>query len=272
MRYHRHAMTKKLAVAIGLAVVAVVALYLYSQSLQNEVAGGQKVPVLVAADTIKPGTRVARSNLALRDVPEQYLMATSIRKGEENTIIGRRVASQIEQGQQLLWSDFELQKSSAARALSATVQKGQRAVTIPVDQSGSLAGMLRPGDHVDVLGTFARAQQEFATVTLLQNVLVLATGELRGGGEGETEPAPSSGPGNLRTFSNITLSVDPEEAELLVFAMQRGPVNVALRAQDDFETLDDVPEKNFGDIFEQKKRADFTRRHAAKKINELKPQ
>jgi pilus assembly protein CpaB len=271
MRYHRHAMTKKLAVAIGLAIVAVVALYLYSQSLQNEVAGGQKVPVLVAADTIKPGTRVARANLALREVPEQYLLSSSIRKGEENTIIGRRVAAQIEQGQQLLWSDFELQKSVAARQLSATVQRGQRALTIPVDVSGSLAGMLRPGDHVDILGTFARAQQEFATVTLLQNVLVLATGELRGGGEGESDaPAPSSGGG--RAFNNITVSVDPEEAELLVFAMQRGPVNVALRAQDDFETVDDVPEKNFGDIFEQKRRADFTRRHAAKKINELKPQ
>ena len=68
------------------------------------------------------------------------------------------------------------------------------------------------------------------------------------------------------------MSVDPEEAELLVFAMQRGPVNVALRSQDDVATFDDVPEKNFGDIFEQKRRADFVRRHAAKKIGELKAQ
>ncbi|HWE29896.1 MAG TPA: hypothetical protein VHB97_17920, partial [Polyangia bacterium] len=73
-------------------------------------------------------------------------------------------------------------------------------------------------------------------------------------------------------FNNITVSVDSEEAELLVFAMQRGPVNVALRSQDDVATFDDVPEKNFGDIFEQKRRADFVRRHAAKKIGELKAQ
>jgi hypothetical protein len=58
----------------------------------------------------------------------------------------------------------------------------------------------------------------------------------------------------------------------VVFAMQRGPVNVTLRSQDDVATFDDVPEKNFGDIFESKKRADFVRRHAAKKIGELKPQ
>ena len=55
--------------------------------------------------------------------------------------------------------------------------------------------------------------------------------------------------------------------------MQRGPVNVALRSQDDIETVDDVPDKNFGDIFEQQKRARrFARRHAAKKIEALKAQ
>jgi pilus assembly protein CpaB len=140
-------------------------------------------------------------------------------------------------------------------------------LTLAVDQSGSLAGMLRPGDHVDILGTFARAQQDYATVTILQNVLVLATGEVRGAGD--SEESFNNGP---RTFNNITVSVDPEEAELLVFATQRGPVNISLRSQDDVSTFDDVPEKNFGDIFEQKRRADFAHRHAQKKIGELKAQ
>ena len=260
-------MTKKLLVAVGLALIAMLALWLYSRSLQEEVAGGQKVTILVAGEDIPAGARLAKANLAVREVPEAYVHQSSIRKGEENQIIGRPVAEKISQGQPLLWSDFELQKSATARRLSAAVQKGQRALTLPVDQSGSLAGMLRPGDHVDILGTFARAQADYATVTLLQNVLVLATGETRGSGENE-EPT-GNGP---RTFNNITVSVDPEEAELLVFAMQRGPVNVALRSQDDVATFDDVPEKNFGDIFEQKRRADFVRRHAQKKIGELKAQ
>jgi pilus assembly protein CpaB len=268
MGYHRHAMTKKLAVAIGLALIAVLALWLYSQSLQSEVAGGQKVQVLVAADKIPQGARLARSHLAVREIPEAFVITSMIRKGEENQIIGRPVANEIPQGQPIQWNDFELQKSAAARRLSAAVQKGQRALTLPVDVSGSLAGMLRPGDHVDILGTFARAQQDYATVTLLQNVLVLATGELRGAAENEGETQN----GATRTFNNITVSVDPEEAEMLVFAMQRGPINVALRSQDDLETVDDVPEKNFGDIFEQKKRADFVRRHAKPRINELKAQ
>jgi pilus assembly protein CpaB len=261
-------MTKKLLVAFGLAVIAVVSLYLYSRSLQEEVAGGQKQTVLVAAVEIPAGTRVAKSSLAQLEVPENYLHPGSIKKGEENHIIGRPVADRIKQGQPLLWSDFELQKSATTRRLSAAVQKGQRALTLPVDVSGSLAGMLRPGDHVDILGTFARGQgTDWATVTLLQNVLVIATGDLRATAEGEVDT--SNGP---RTFSNITVSVDLEEGELLAFAMQRGPVNVLLRAQDDLETVEDVPDKNFGDIFEVQKRAAFTRRHAQKKIEALKSQ
>jgi Flp pilus assembly protein CpaB len=106
-------------------------------------------------------------------------------------------------------------------------------------------------------------------VTLLQNVLVLATGDLRGGAESDVE---ASGPGIPRSFSSVTVAVDPEEAELLVFAMSRGPVAVALRSQEDLETVEDLPDKNFGDIFESQKRAAFQRRHAAKKIEALKAQ
>jgi Flp pilus assembly protein CpaB len=128
--------------------------------------------------------------------------------------------------------------------------------------------MLRPGDHVDVLGTFARGQgTDWATVTLLQNVQVLATGELRAAAEGESDT--SSQP---KSFNNITLSVDLEEAELLAFSVQRGPINVILRAQDDLETVEDIPDKNFGDIFEVQKRAAFRSRHSQKKIEVLKSQ
>jgi len=263
-------MKKKLVIAIGLALIAVLSLWLYSRSLQEEVAGGQKVEILVAGADIPVGARVTKAMLAYREVPEAYVHQASIHKGEENQIIGRPVAEKVAQGQPLLWSDFELQKSAQSRRLAGAVQKGQRALTVPVDMSGSLAGMLRPGDHVDILGTFARAQgTDWATVTLLQNVLVLATGDLRGSGEGEDSQLGSTGP---RTFNNITVSVDLEEAELLVFAMQRGPINIALRSQEDIETAEEVPDKNFGDIFETQKRAAFARRHASKKIEALKAQ
>lgn len=261
-------MKGKLLAAVGLALIAMLSLWLYSRSLEKEVAGGQKLMVLVAAENMPAGARLTKSMLAVRDVPEAYVHQMSIRRGEENQIIGRPVAAKVAQGQPLLWSDFELQKSAATRRLSGAIHKGQRAVTLPIDNAGSLAGMLRPGDRIDIMGTFARnSGADWATVTLLQNVLVLATGDARG--EGDDPAGQLSGP---RTFTSVTVSVDLEEAELLVFALQRGPINVALRAQEDMQTVDDVPDKTFGDIFETQKRAAFARRRAQKKIEALKTQ
>jgi len=264
-------MKKKLVVAALLALIAMGSIYLYARTLQSEVVGGEKVSVLVAAREIGKLSRITKEDLAVREMPEGYMHPGSILKGERDKILKQQVSEHIAAGQQLLWSDFDVARSTTSEQLAASIPKGQRAVTIPVDISGSLAGMLRPSDHIDILGTFAKGQgADWATVTLLQNVVVLATGDLRAGRTDSEDPSLRGGP---KTFSNITLAVDLEEAELLFFAMQRGPISVALRAQGDVETVEDVPDKNFGDIFEMKKRADFVHRHAAaKKIEQLKTQ
>jgi pilus assembly protein CpaB len=255
-------MTKKLVVAFGLAAIAMASLWLYARTLRDEREGGDKVRVLAAAVEIPAKTRLTRANIAIAEIPQAWVDPRAVLEKDLNQILGQPLAVQVKQSQPLLWSDFEMQKAGASAGLATTLQKGQRAITLPVDASGSLGGMLRPGDHVDVLGTFARSQgSDWATVTLLQNVLVLATGSERGDGASSN-----------RSFSNITVAVDLEEAELLVFAMQRGPINVALRSRDDIETIDDVPDKNFGDIFETQKRTAFARRHAQKKIEALKSQ
>ncbi len=254
-------MRKRLMLAILLAAVSAISLYLYTVSLREESEGGQKVTVLVAAQDLKQGTRITTTNRAYQEIPRAYLHPGSIRKQDENIILGQPVSADIKQGQQLLLSDFDSPKTRGARRLSQQVQKGQRAMTIPVDLSGSLAGMLRPGDHVDLLGTFARGQgTDWTTVTLLQNVLVLAVGS---SSETEAEVNPN------RPFSSITVSVDLEEAELLAFAVQRGPVNIALRSSEDILTVEDVPDKNFGDVFEVQKRTAFAHRKM-RKIEALK--
>src|SRR5579859_8221843 len=141
-------MKKKLIVAVWLALISVASLYLYSRSLQNEVAGGQKVTILVAAEDIEIGQRVTKANLAQREFPEAYAHQNAVHRGDENVILGRPVTIKIQQGQPILFSDFDMPHAGGAKRLSAAVQKGQRALTVPVDMSGSLAGMLRPGDHI----------------------------------------------------------------------------------------------------------------------------
>ncbi len=260
-------MQKKILVAGALAVITIVALYLYSRTLEKEVSGGELEPVLVAATELEPGTRLTRAHLGKRMLPKQYIHPQAVRPGDADSLIDRPVGSRIQQLQPILWSDFETGRViGGGGSLSSKVPKGKRAFTFAVDTQSSHAGMLRPGDVVDLLGTFARGSNDFATVTLLQKVLVIATGDALA-----TQGGPSPSTSGPRTFNSVTVSVDLEEAELLAFAVQRGPVSVALRAPDDLEIIEDIPTKTFGDIFDTQKRVEFTRRKL-KKIEALKPQ
>lgn len=261
-------MQKKILVAVALAVLTIGALYFYSRTLEKEVSGGELEEVLVASTEIQAGTRLMRSHLAKRKLPKQYVHPQAIRPGDADGLIDRPVGTDLKQMQVILWSDFESTRNGVTKgSLSLTIPKGKRALTIPVDTQGSHAGMLRAGDNVDLLGTFVRGANDFATVTLLQKVMVLATGDTIAAQGGQPT---TTGP---RTFNSITVAVELEEAELLAFAVQRGPVSVVLRSPDDLDIIEDIPTKTFGDIFDMQKRIEFTRRHkTVKKIEALKPQ
>src|SRR5207247_538014 len=87
---------------------------------------------------------------------------------------------------------------------------------------------VEPGDHVDVLGTFRDPHsEELVSLTLLQNVIILATGRIGGQTDrralSETEKA----------YATVTLQVLPEAAEMLVLAQDLGTLYPSLRNPDD---------------------------------------
>jgi len=67
--------------------------------------------------------------------------------------------------------------------LAEMIKPTLRAVSIPVDAIASVSGMIKPNDHVDILGTFifpsatVTGGVETITLTVLQDVTVLATGK-----------------------------------------------------------------------------------------------
>ena len=112
--------------------------------------------------------------------------------------------------------------------------------------AGWVSGLVKPNDHVDILGTFTfpsrtnPSQMESVTLTLLQDVTVLATGtnlarqNTEGGGENQTG------------YSMLTFEVSTHEAEILVFAQQtRGQLYLYLRNPNDVSTKSDFPSVNF---------------------------
>jgi pilus assembly protein CpaB len=250
-------MKKRLLVAIACAAGAVACGWLYMQSFEAHAGGGRPTAILVAAHELPSGTRISESDLALRTIPESYLHPESVMAtvADEKKIVGRPIAVRVAQGQPLLWSDFESTKGKLHKGLSGAVQKGQRAITLPVDIGGAFGNQLRPGDRVDVLGTYNRKDHE-STVTVLQNVLVLSVGGERKELDGEP----------MLAINNITLSLELDEAELLVFAQQHGALSYVLHGDDDIDVITDLRQKDFGDLFEDQKRTAMAVRRVKKRL------
>jgi pilus assembly protein CpaB len=80
---------------------------------------------------------------------------------------------------------------------------------------------------------------ELVTMTILQDVLVLATGQ-------ETA---STYTGGQSSYSMVTLQVTPHEAEVLTFAEQmRGRLTLSLRNPEDLHYEKELQQINFNQI------------------------
>jgi pilus assembly protein CpaB len=87
---------------------------------------------------------------------------------------------------------------------------------------------VRPNDHVDVIGSFRENDgNQLKTITLLQNVVVLATGRITA----NTTYIPDED----KKYQTVTLLVLPEEAEILTLAQELGALTLLLRNPDDLD-------------------------------------
>jgi pilus assembly protein CpaB len=183
---------------------------------------------VVTAVDISEGTVVTIDMISQRSIPEQFVTSSIVKPDSAPYIVGQKVLVPLQAGDPLLWSQFETTK--AAERLSAKVQKKARAVTIAATGPAAVGGWVRPNDHVDLIGTFKDPSTgEQVAVTLMQNVIVLATGKITGTTNINLIPE------NERNYANVSLLVLPDEAEILVLAQDLGALTMSLRNEDDIE-------------------------------------
>ena len=117
-----------------------------------------------------------------------------------------------------------------AETLADKIKKGERAITIQVDDISGVAGMLRPGDTVDVIGIFPMetpgkagglTRMETMVKTVLSRVTILAIGDI-------IDQHTARYNKRARKYRTVTLAVRPREADLIVFAQSRTPLMLTL--------------------------------------------
>ena len=81
-----------------------------------------------------------------------------------------------------------------------------------------------------MLGTFRDpATNDMMTVTLLQDVIVLATGKLTGSANMQLIDE------NKRGYANVSVMLTPGEAEIVTLAQEMGTLTLALRNPEDLD-------------------------------------
>jgi pilus assembly protein CpaB len=221
---------------LGSALGALFAGHLYLTRLEDELAGGAKVPILVAAKDAPAGTLLTQQQLVIRDIPEAYLDSRTVRVSDTKQVVGQRLSVGLKAQQSLLWSDLTA-FTDQGRLLSSLVEKGLRAVEIDSKVS-NFDGLLRPGDRVDLLFTASdNAEGHRATVTLLQNLLVLSVG-----GVMERRDDDESGRRHYNGGQGVTLSATLAQSQIVTQAKTRGELTLTLRNPDDVKVVEGLPE------------------------------
>ena len=143
-----------------------------------------------------------------------------------------------------------------------------RAFTIEVDMVTGGAGLLRPGNRVDVIlaaqtdpqksRAFASQKNFDVARTLLHNLRVIAvdhTIEPKGFGADPQSSDPrmvrSSAPANINRKGTVTLEVTPKDVELLTVARSNGQLSLSLRNSQSSEAVQTgLPEKELTKLAE----------------------
>jgi len=221
------------AAAIVLAVAAGALVVVYMQNHDSGLkSSSAEVTVLVATRTIPeftPANQVVDGNMFREDkvAPDAVADGAITDPDELKGLVAR---NDVYPGEQLTTNQFQ---RSDTTNVAVKLQPDQRAIAFPVDPASGLTGQLQSGDHVDVIATFdvlplgkngmplTGAQAIPLTRTIVSDALVL------------TAPQPSSGSGDSRGDSShgpsLTLAVDTDQVNSVLFAQQKGSIWFALR-------------------------------------------
>jgi pilus assembly protein CpaB len=191
------------------------------------------VEVVAAARDLLVGTLLTANDITYVPLEAAAVFSSHMRRDqtEPSAVIGAVVRTALLAGMPL--TSAALIRPGQEGFLAGALMPDHRAVTIVVNQETSHAGLIAPGDRVDVIFTMQvpsddSSQLEPFSRTVLEDIRVVAVNRrvesVAGGTEPEQSEAGRSGSGNT-----VTLEVQPPEADRLVLATTRGSISLALR-------------------------------------------
>lgn len=247
-------------IALGLVAIVMVKLYLDQQKqfaqeqAKRQIAKMQssQAAILIAKQDIPKGTLIDSAPLDSSIVPNEYVQPQAVTS--LSRIAGMVTVAPISKGEQITLSKLANTKQ-AGGDLAGVTPAGKRAISIAVDNISSVAGMVKPGDYVDVIATLqvpvqtaeGQPASQIAVVPLFQNVLVLAIGQNTG-----APVASRPREQNVETVGGpnlVTLALTPQEASFAALVQEQGKIRLTLRSPADAK-VEPITPANLNTLFQ----------------------
>jgi pilus assembly protein CpaB len=216
--------------AFGLLGFGVVA-WVYTHPPVDASAQPAQVAILTVAHTVNAGNLLKSEDLTSADLSAAATPDGGLpdKPDVRRDLVGGMVRHSLSAGDVLRAAD--VMRPGDHGFLAAVLQPGMRAVTVGVDAVSGTAGLIWPGDRVDVILTQQMDEaslppgRRVAAETVLQNVRVIAIDRLLV--EGAVSGAPQTE--GART---VTLEVTAEQAERVQVAGRIGRLSLTVRSAD----------------------------------------
>ena len=218
--------------AIGLAgfgAVAWINLHPAAAPAQTNGAPGDRVPVLTAARALRAGTLLKPEDLATEQrAPGDVPAGARIDSGAaREVLLGAMIRRNLSKGDALLMADAL--NPGDRGFLAAVLGPGMRAVTVGVDAVTGLAGLVWPGDRVDLILTQSQDGSNISPAHRVSGETVLHDGRVLAIDRQLMQGATSESP-ETAMARTVTLEVTPAEAERVAVAVRLGHLSLSVVA------------------------------------------
>lgn len=207
--------SRRTLIAVAAAVLAALAAattFVYVRGIERRAFGNAElVEVFVVTRDIPkgtPGDRAAADYVSSSRIPRKFRPTTALT--DLRSLAGKVALGALSVNTVLVEGQF-VDPRQAQVTFSQRIDAGNVAITVSVDQVRGVAGLLVPGDRVNILVADGTAQR-----VLYQNVEIIAIGSTAAPQPGEAQAVANPGSGL------ITFQVPPDAASRIAFASQQG--------------------------------------------------
>jgi len=165
--------------ALVIALTVTVLIYNWMKHKSNVPVVSRVVPedrgkIVLAGDDLSWGTKISADMVKTAPIAKEYAPAGNFSNPSE--LVGRVLVTPVKQNEPIIESKLA-PRDVTTGGVSAVVHEGMRALAVAGDKVIGLAGLIQPGNFVDILVTVQDPLNDKLHLTkiVLENIRVLAT-------------------------------------------------------------------------------------------------